>query len=99
METKRHAGGQRNRADHSERDQVIQVLSLEYQTLRDEMIMRMSSRFQFLGFMTAAAALLATVVGRPASSLQSWIIVSLAAGVFIFGLICFWLLGRHVVHI
>jgi hypothetical protein len=98
MEIKYHPRGQ-GRVDHSERDQAIKVLSLEYQTLRDEMIMQMSSRFQFLGFTTAAAALLATVAGRSALNFQAWLIVGLAVGVFMFGIACFWILGRHVIYI
>jgi hypothetical protein len=32
---------------------IIQLLSLEYTALRDEMLTRISGRFQFLGLMTA----------------------------------------------
>jgi hypothetical protein len=99
MDTKYSPRARGNRVDYSEQDQAIKVLSLEYQTLRDEMIMRMSSRFQFLGFTTTAAALLATIVSHSALGFQTWLIVGLATGVFMFGFACFWFLGRHVIYI
>lgn len=99
MDDKHPARGQGNRADHSEKDRAIQLLSLEYQTIRDEMIMRMSSRFQFLGFTTTAAALLATIVGHSLPRSETWLIVGLAVGIFIFGLTCFLFLGRQNIRL
>jgi hypothetical protein len=48
-----------NPAD-TDRELKVQVLSLEYQTLRGSILMRTSARYQFLGFTTAAAEILAT---------------------------------------
>jgi hypothetical protein len=98
MDVKYRLKGRSNRTDHWEQDQAMKMLSLEYQTLRDEMIMRMSSRFQFLGFTTTAAALLATIIGHSSLGYQTWLIVGLAAGTFILGFACFWLLGRHIIY-
>jgi hypothetical protein len=82
--------------DRSERERIIQVLSLEYQTLMEEILLRTSGRFQFLGLMTTAAALLSTgVFGHPVFRPQTWIAAALAAGVFIFGVACFVYLGRQ----
>lgn len=76
-------------------DRIIQVLSLEYQTLREEMLLRTSGRFQFLGLMTTAAALLATgVLGHSIFGGQTWIAATLAVAVFAFGLFCFSYVGR-----
>jgi hypothetical protein len=95
----RRLAASRMKADLAERDQAIQLLSLEYQTLREEMIMRMSSRFQFLGFTTTASALLATAVSHSPLGVGTWPVAALAAGVFLFGLACFLLLGRTVVDL
>lgn len=77
---------------------LIQVLSLEYQTLRDEIQTRTSGRFQFVGLMTTAAALL--LVGTGGSDrLGTWLSIILAAGVFLIGLIAFWVLGIHLITI
>jgi hypothetical protein len=83
----------------TERDRVLQVLTLEYETLRAEILMRTSARYQFLGFITAAAAILATGIGNPSFGLREWVLASLAGVVFIFGLISFWQLGTHVAHL
>jgi hypothetical protein len=83
----------------TERDRVLQVLSLEYETARAELLMRSSARYQFLGFTTAAAALLGSGIGHPALGLGTWILGSLAAGVFILGLASFWWLGRDITYI
>ena len=63
------------------------------------MLVRISGRFQFLGLMTTAAALLATGVFSSRSLLggQSWLAGVLAVVVFGFGLANYWVLGRHVV--
>src|SRR6266704_22076 len=83
---------------HVDRERIIQLLSLEYQTLRDDLLVRTSGRFQFLGLMTTAAALLATgIFGHSVFGSQNWIAATLALGVFAFGLVCFLILGRHMV--
>jgi hypothetical protein len=88
------AGGQLTDAD---RDRIIQVLSLEYQTLREDILVRASGRFQFLGLMTTAAALVASgVVGHSAFSGQGLLSAILATAVFVFGLSLFLLLGRQM---
>jgi hypothetical protein len=57
-------------------------------------------RFQFLGFMTTAAALLASgALGHSAFGGQTWLAVMLAVGVFTFGLACFLILGRQMVRL
>jgi hypothetical protein len=98
MNIKRRLDDRHGKDNNSARDQAIHVLSLEYQTLRDEMIMRMSSRFQFLGFMTAAAAVLATIIDHSVSGLQMWVIVGLAVTIFLFGVTGFFILGRHLFY-
>ena len=81
-------------------DRIVKVLSLEYQTLREEILLRTSGRFQFLGLMTTAAAILSTVLfGNSIFGRQSWIAATLAAIVFGFGLLCFAYLGRTRVHV
>lgn len=77
---------------------LIQVLSLEYQSLRDEMQTRTSGRFQFVGLMTTAAALLLVGVGG-SDRLGTWLSIILAGGVFLMGLVAFWILGIHIVNI
>lgn len=75
---------------------MVQVLSLEYQTLRDDILVRTSGRFQFLGLMTTAAALLASgIFGHSVFGSQTWIAAGLAFAVFSFGLFCFAFLGRQ----
>jgi hypothetical protein len=61
--------------------------------------MRTSSRYQFLGLMTTSAALLASGVGHSVIGSGQWILLSLAAVVFIVGLAYWWRLGRHLVII
>ena len=76
-------------------DKAIDVLGLEYQSLRSDLIMRSGARFQFLGFITASAAILATGLGDSHSSLETHVLVGLGIALFIFGLITFWLQGRE----
>jgi len=79
-----------SRDDHSDRDRIIHVLSLEYKTLREELLVRVSGRFQFLGLMTTAAALIATgFFSRSVFGNSDWIAGILAAAVFSFGLMNF----------
>lgn len=83
-------------ADDVNRERVLQMLSLEYQALRDEVLVMSSGRFQFLGLMTTAAALLTT--GLFSSSIfknQIWIAAILAVAVLGFGVFNFLRLGRR----
>ena len=81
-------------SDRSEHDRAINILALEYSALRAEITGRQSGRFQFLGFTTAAAALLGSVIGSSSFSSKDWILLGLAFAVLIFGLICFMRLGK-----
>jgi hypothetical protein len=77
-----------------DRDRIIQALSLEYQSLREEINVRTSGRFQFLGLTTTAAALLTTgAFGSSVFGSQRWIPDLLALLVFVFGLISFIVVG------
>jgi hypothetical protein len=83
---------------NADRNGAIQILSLEYQTLRDELIARIAGRFQFLGLTTTAAAILVTgLFGNPILRSDEWIAAILAMTVFVFGLANFLVLGRHVI--
>jgi hypothetical protein len=57
-----HPGVRKLSLDDTDRDRVINVLSLEYKTPRDEIGIRHTARFQLLGLMTAAAALIVTAL-------------------------------------
>jgi hypothetical protein len=84
----------------ADRDRVVQVLSLEYQTLRADILVRAQGRYQFLGLMTTAAALLISgAFGGSAFGGKTWIPITLAVGVFTFGLAPYLLLGRHSVRL
>jgi hypothetical protein len=74
-------------------DKRVDVLGLEYQSLRSDLVMRSGARFQFLGFITASAAILATGLGDSHSRLEIRVLVSLGAALFVLGLITFWLQG------
>jgi hypothetical protein len=80
----------------SERELKIQVLALEYQTLRAAIMMQTAASYQFLGFATAAVAILATGAGRLSFSSGGWFLAILAGGVFVFGVGAFRLLGMYV---
>ncbi len=58
---------------------------------------RLTARYQFLGFLTAGAAILAVASSHPGFSAGTWLLGSLAIAVFVFGWFCFWYLGRMVV--
>lgn len=77
-------------------DRILQVLFVEYAALNAKMTTRTSARYQFLGFITAGAAILATGTGSSFSGQRTWILVGLAIATFIFGLASFWLLGRAI---
>src|SRR5882757_714740 len=72
-----------------ERDRMLQVLALEYETLRAEVLMRLSARYQFVGFFTAAAAFIGVAIGY-SSGFKVWILIGLAAAVLAVGF-----LGYH----
>jgi hypothetical protein len=99
MQDRGSTGRSESEVRDRERDHVLQVLTLEYETLRAEILMRTSARYQFLGFITAAAAILATGVVGSSSGVTEWLLATLAGVVFIFGLLSFWQLGSDVAHL
>lgn len=60
-----------------ERDRFLQVLTLEYETLRAEILARLSARYQFIGFITGAAALIGVAIGY-SSGLKVWLLTAIA---------------------
>ena len=72
-----------------ESDLKVQVLSLEYETLRNAILMKISSSYQFLGFTVAAAAILATGAGHLSLNSGGWFLAILAGGIFILGIVSF----------
>jgi hypothetical protein len=96
MAYKRRDETKNSQINDADRDRIIQVLSLEYQILRQEMVLRTSGRYQFLGLMTTAAALLTTgVFETSVFRSRTWISAGLAALVFAFGVVSFVYLGRQ----
>jgi hypothetical protein len=81
-----HKGDNRAQAHNSDadRDRMVQVLSLEYGTLREEILMRISARYQFLGFISASAALMGVAIGY-SSGFKVWLLAALAAAVLVLG--------------
>jgi hypothetical protein len=75
-------------------DERLRTLSMEYQSLRSDLQMRSSARFQFLGLVTAAAAVLATGLGSSHTGHVTIVLEILAAVLFALGLITFWLQGK-----
>jgi sulfite exporter TauE/SafE len=65
-------------------DRKLQVLTLEYGTLREEILMRLSARYQFIGFVTAATALIGVAIGY-SSGFKVWLLIVLAAAVLFLG--------------
>jgi hypothetical protein len=57
---------------------------LEYGTLRAEILMRLSARYQFIGFITAAAALIGVAIGY-SSGLKVWLLTAVSAAVLAVG--------------
>lgn len=82
-----------------EREQMIQILSLEYQFVTSGIQQLSSGRYQFFGLMTAAAALLGGGVDRTATTGQRWILGLLSTAIFMVGLVYFLRLGRHIVRL
>jgi hypothetical protein len=68
----------------AERDRSLQVLMLEYGTLRAEILMRLSARYQFIGFITAAAALIGVAIGY-SSGIKVWLLTAVSAIVLAVG--------------
>ena len=83
----------------SEREQTIQILSLEYQTLRSELLTLTSGRFQFLGLLAAAAAILASGLSQTLSRGDRWFLGGLALITVLGGLAYYWLLGTMMITI
>jgi hypothetical protein len=77
-----------------EQDRLLQVLSMEYETLRSKMHVKSTARFQFLGLTTAGAAIFATGFGQSFGKPAAWVLLAVSAGVLVFGLGAFWRLGR-----
>jgi hypothetical protein len=69
----------------SDLDRKLQVLSLEYGTLREENLMRFSARYQFIGFVTAATALIGVAIGY-STGFKVWLLMALAVTVLALGL-------------
>ena len=86
--------------DHAT-DQIVAVLSMEYQTLREEVLGRLSSRFQFLTIGIAAAAFAASAVGMapPRQLNAAWqqilasFVVVLIAALFVAGVVTYYRAG------
>jgi len=98
MTTKQGAMTPRD-ANTADVDRTLQVLTMEYGYLSAQILARLSARYQFLGFLTAGAAILAAGSSGSVLKLGTWILPGLAIGIFLFGLLCFWLLGRTIVEI
>jgi hypothetical protein len=77
-------------------DRILQALTMEYESLNAQMNTRLSARYQFLGFLTAGAAILAAASGHRIFSTGTWVLASLATAVFAFGVACFWYLTRGI---
>jgi hypothetical protein len=77
-------------------DRILQVLAMEYESLNAQINTRLSARYQFLGFLTAGAAILAAASGHSIFSTGTWVLAILAAGVFALGVSCFWYLTRNI---
>lgn len=92
------AGSDTSKADVG-RDRALQVLALEYQTLRAELIMRLSARYQFVGFITGATALLGAGIGYSTIGLKTFALVGLAIVVISLGLFGFYRMGHHIIRL
>jgi hypothetical protein len=77
-------------------EERVQVLALEYQSLRADLQTRSAARFQFLGFVTAAAAILATGLGHSTADLTTY---AIGGALFLVGLVSFWLQGNDQARI
>jgi hypothetical protein len=79
-----------------DKDRILHILTMEYESLNAQINTRLSARYQFLGFLTAGAAILAAASGHSIFSTGTWVLAILAAGVFAFGVSCFWYLTRNI---
>jgi hypothetical protein len=82
----------------AEQDRTFQVLALEYGTLREEILMRASARYQFIGFITAAAALIGAGISYSAGP-KTWLLVALAMAVIGVGVYGYYRMRYHVIRI
>jgi hypothetical protein len=64
----------------AERDRFLNVLMLEYGTLRAEILVRLSARYQFVGFVTTAAALIGVAIGY-SSGIKVWLLAAVSVAV------------------
>jgi hypothetical protein len=71
-------------------------MAMEYQYLTAQIIARLSARYQFLGFLTAGAAILAVASGHPFFSGGTYVLGALAGVVFLVGVAGYWGLGRFI---
>ncbi len=65
---------------------MLQVLALEYGTLREEILTRLSARYQFVGFVTTAAGLIGVGIGY-SSGFKVWLLIALAVAVLAVGIV------------
>lgn len=77
-------------------DRILHVLTMEYESLNAQIITRLSARYQFLGFLTAGAAILAAASSHSIFSTGTLVLAILAAGVFALGVSSFWYLTRNI---
>jgi hypothetical protein len=78
-------------------DRIVQVLSLEYDTLREEILVRTTVRFQFVGFVTAAAGLIGAGIGLSSYGIKTWVLVGLAVAVIAVGLYGYFRMRYHII--
>jgi hypothetical protein len=80
-------------------DRIVQVLSLEYCTLREEILVRATARYQFVGLVTGATGLIAAGIGLSGYGTGTWILAGLAAAVIGVGLYGYFRMRSHVIAI
>jgi hypothetical protein len=82
-----------NALEEHRTDQIVSILSLEYQTLRAEILARSAYRFQTLTIMGTAGALVAAAITAGVEDVR-WPIVAVIAGIYILvGLIAYFRMG------
>jgi hypothetical protein len=99
MRNRRIVGTPASNGEAAYRDHAIQMLAMEYEALRAEILTRTTARFQFLGFVTAAAALLGSGITSPFLSTRTWILAITAALIVVFGMLSFFRMGHSIVLI
>jgi hypothetical protein len=80
---------------NADTDRVVRILSLEYGTLREEMLVRSTERYQFVGFVTGATGLIGAGIGLSSYGVKTWILVGLAVVVIAVGLYGYFLMRFH----